>query len=318
MNIYSNGTDMIPRDWLSLHIFYHSNRFELLKYSVLPLLAELQSKKLIQLFFFIHYGEGGRHIRLRVLPTDPTSKSFLKDKMVETIFYYIEKKPSKRDESYIDDGSLIADNSILEIDYTPELERYGGIYFMPSVEQFFFFSSSYVLDHIDDVISNGYTGSLTLSLKMNLLLIKYLRLDIDDCILLYDGIMFDWLKSGNFLVNDSLITNKAETLINKFDQSFKSQYEILHQLFETYFIQNSTADFDESENNWIKGVKWFKDEIENKIALIQTPNFQYINPVIFILKSLIHMNNNRLGLYNHDESFLAFVISSLLKAYKLR
>jgi len=52
-------------DWRSYHVFYHGERNHALLQLVSPLVCELLNSGVINRFFFIRYGLGGPHLRLR-------------------------------------------------------------------------------------------------------------------------------------------------------------------------------------------------------------------------------------------------------------
>ncbi|MCL6299221.1 lantibiotic dehydratase C-terminal domain-containing protein [Streptomyces kronopolitis] len=55
-------------DWVCAHVFYDTDQDALLTRCVQPLVSELEKQGLIQRYFFLHYWEGGPHVRLRLLP----------------------------------------------------------------------------------------------------------------------------------------------------------------------------------------------------------------------------------------------------------
>src|SRR5690242_5681489 len=54
--------------WASYHIFYYAlSCHQVLLEIVLPVVRDLWNRRQLIRFFFIRYGEGGPHVRLRVL-----------------------------------------------------------------------------------------------------------------------------------------------------------------------------------------------------------------------------------------------------------
>ncbi|SDY97574.1 thiopeptide-type bacteriocin biosynthesis domain-containing protein [Amycolatopsis xylanica] len=106
-------------EWTSLHCFLHCTpevADEFLLADVAPLLAD-------QAWFFIRYGEGGPHLRIRVRDADPD----LADRLHVLASKLPELKgswPSKHGE-------------VREIPYVPETSRYGGPLALPIAEEVF-------------------------------------------------------------------------------------------------------------------------------------------------------------------------------------
>ncbi|MCB0634094.1 MAG: thiopeptide-type bacteriocin biosynthesis protein [Lewinella sp.] len=317
MNTYFNGTESIVRPWLSLHIFYGSERFQLLEACIAPLINEMLHEKIITEFFFIQYGEGGKHIRLRLLPAEPECGKIVEEKVHRVVSAYLLKEPSKR----IAEGSTAEDlypnNSIQQIAYKAELYRYGGPGFMASAERFFFHSSTFVFTQLKDIINSGYSSALLISVKMNLMLLRTLDLGERGAILLYRDIWYDWLQSGHVLFPDDTLSKeqKNKLLLETFERSFKQQYTVFYQLFEVYYLRLQPDELEAAEKQWLKHIKWLDNDFDTKHRLITGPFTTPDKNKLFILKSLIHMNNNRVRLLNHDESFLAFVIYQLLSQH---
>jgi thiopeptide-type bacteriocin biosynthesis protein len=78
--------------WLSFYIYLPLMDNIFLTEYLPDLINELKSEKLIQRFFFIRYGEGGYHIRLRVIPTRFIDRKVIEKKLQDKL--HIIKKES--------------------------------------------------------------------------------------------------------------------------------------------------------------------------------------------------------------------------------
>ena len=145
-------------EWKSLHVFYHDITYKelLLCQVVTPYLNELREEGRISKWFFINYWEGGPHLRIRVKDISEEDYAELKDRMskymetnksrfVVTREIYYEK--NKMDGQEVDKKTLpwYEDRTIVEIDYEPEYERYGGQKVIDLAEDMFCKSSDRTL-----------------------------------------------------------------------------------------------------------------------------------------------------------------------------
>lgn len=314
MNTFSNGIKGPKVTWLSLHLFYHGDRFRLLQDCLYPLLTNLLKQRQISIYFFIHYGEGGRHIRLRVLPYIQQDRKEVYEKIHETVNVFFKKTPSKREDGHRENKELFPNDSIQEITYQAELSRYGGPIFITTIEHFFYHSSRFVMQSLTVIMQGGYASALLLSLKMNLLMLHGLAFDKLQLELLYRDIWYDWLGSTYRMIPDQnlSIAGKKELILKLFKTSMEKQYGVFSKVYQLYFSNPSLLDLTEVEEVWLDKARLLKDKFDEKIEKVEAPFDHESAKKRFIVKSLIHMNNNRLNLQNHDESFLAFVIYKLV------
>ncbi|HEY0512118.1 MAG TPA: thiopeptide-type bacteriocin biosynthesis protein [Thermoanaerobaculia bacterium] len=146
-----------PAEWASYHIFYHEPGDRVLLRLVLPLLRELRRRGRISRFFFIRYGEGGPHVRLRLLHA-PRHRERIDAGVRRAAARFFARWPARplsdddadRQAWYLlvnDARSDVAhpNNSVAEIPFEPEVERYGGGALIEPSLDFFHASSACVL-----------------------------------------------------------------------------------------------------------------------------------------------------------------------------
>lgn len=73
------------RKWLSFYIFLPAMDNVFLTEHLPEIIYQLRKEKLIRRFFFIRYGEGGYHIRLRILPKKSDDGKFIEKKIRENL-----------------------------------------------------------------------------------------------------------------------------------------------------------------------------------------------------------------------------------------
>jgi hypothetical protein len=145
-------------EWVSYHFFYHQPGDRLLLRLVLPLVRDLRRRGRISRFFFIRHGEGGPHIRLRLLcaPRHRPQVDACLCRRAERFFARWPSRPLDGDAearrqtwcclvSDGRDGAAHPDNSVAEIPFEPEVERYGGVDLLDGSLEYFYWSSACVL-----------------------------------------------------------------------------------------------------------------------------------------------------------------------------
>lgn len=142
--------------WHSLHIFYHNqDKWDSLLLHIYRQLKNGFNKA--PSFFFIRYWEGGPHIRLRI----KNINDYGEDQLKKNINNFFQLQPSTieidKKHFYNQYKVLISsdenldwypNNSVQEIPYIPEVERYNGNEMMTLSELQFEYSSRYVLEFL--------------------------------------------------------------------------------------------------------------------------------------------------------------------------
>ncbi len=151
------STDGAALDWLSFYIVYHTgDRDRLLVELVRPLLRSLLHEERIDSAFFIRYLSGGPHVRLRLKPL-PGEAAAVREIVSRHTESFLRDHPSPEEipEEQIRRRNPIAaafdpheaadivlpDNTLVEVPYRPEIERYGGKDLFPRSLDFFAWSS---------------------------------------------------------------------------------------------------------------------------------------------------------------------------------
>jgi len=152
----------VAERWLSAHLFYEGDLDDLLVRAAGPLVSELASGGLITGSFFLRYWEGGSHLRLRVLPVDPSTRNRVQTLITERIGRYLREHPSADVMSAAEYARLAKtmasaegltgytrcmcpNNSIAFIPYRREHDRYGYGQSIEAVERHFTESSRIAL-----------------------------------------------------------------------------------------------------------------------------------------------------------------------------
>jgi hypothetical protein len=154
-------TETIQESWISGHLYSHQSLDPVVRGFVHPLGVSLVKEGHIQAFFFLRYGLGGPHVRLR-LRVVPGARESVLAAMRQAAERFLELSPSTLsvDEEEIrqanaailasdpheTDDSVYPDNSFRVVPFRPEIERYGGPGLFGASLDFFTLSSVAALE----------------------------------------------------------------------------------------------------------------------------------------------------------------------------
>lgn len=298
-------------NWVSSYIFLDTNLDTLLIELIAPLQKELTRKGWITSYFFIRYWEGGPHIRFRVKVTDSTT--------IPTIEEYIRKKT----ETYF--STTNTSNYKLEFNkYAPEIARYGGIKTITLAEEHFKKSSDIVLSSLKQHQGHwGYSTAIATAIQLHIVAIKELTNGtIDETISFFESVCNNWLSHSVKKTNDVIDPKEIKKVLQFFNTSYQNQKDKIDTLCQVLWAEKheELVDWSNFSKHTAKGLldSYQSDEIEIPLWM-NFDNIQNIskrNKVLWNLyDSLIHMTNNRLGIYLRDEAFIAFLIVKGLQTY---
>lgn len=327
---------MEKRNWTSFHLYYAEPWEALLRDFLKPWTEKHIGES--ELFFFIRYWEKGPHIRFR-MAAEPTRIQSLSHELHNAFERYIEANPSERNlEAFQpEDKDFIAkewhpNNSIQAIDYEPEVSRYGGNHGLAISEQHFKYSSKYALEAIADDEEWDYNSAFAAALQAHVLMCKASGMSKADMQRFFYVVCMSWYPRASRVQWEALTQeeqqDRKEEIFKAYEQQFRSQeanikpYVLellssgdkdLQEGIEDYafsWYQSSRNIASQLESCYKRGnledPGWIKSILGNEI-----PDHQKATWAIY--SSYVHMTNNRLGLDNSDEGFLAYVIMGCLK-----
>jgi hypothetical protein len=156
--------------WRAYHVFYHGDQCRLLRHLLIPLVQQLLAAGVIDRFYFVRYGLGGPHVRLRWRLLNEAagdaaeaalaerarlffavwpSTSTLADERVRTMNRSLE--PANQAEA----DTVYPDNTWRCFPVQFEIERYGGSDRLPASLDLFALTSAHVLR---DIAAHGECG----------------------------------------------------------------------------------------------------------------------------------------------------------------
>ncbi len=299
---------------------------------IAPFIERVKKDGLIDQFFFIRYWEQGPHIRLRLKSKDLESGQELK-RLIQTHFgTYFNKNPSSRDEpdwlkELPENKKWYENNSIQYIPYMPEVERYGGLEAMGIAENQFQFSSNAILKILSINHKKwDYNKALGTAIQLHLGLAYGVKMSLEEAIGFFGRFFNNWLprayvKYGEHLEKGELKLRRKKTL-DLFQKNYQNHKQSLVPFFEqVWFALDEGKEFEQTWlNEWVINMTTIKKDltsIHSKGKLIKPDWYdtdqklmEWIEHQTFwsIYESYCHMINNRLGILNRDEGYLAYLI----------
>jgi len=261
----------MQRNWLSAHLFYNGELRSLLLEMVLPFLRDTPYKA-----FFIRYGEGGPHIRLRLL-TDGADIATVRSQLIQA-------------------GHEIDGLAIQFITYEPEIVRYGNEDSIAWAEEQFMCSSTYVLTVLDSRQEWDTSSALLEALKMNIAMAGAFDIAAFEMIAICRQFIHQWL-----------------TRLYDRNKPAAGQEEYYMQLLDTRFSHYADLLLPATVTLWEELNEGKAEPVLQTFMQSNRQVFQEYERLGFddqrmrdIIGSFMHMGHNRLGVSNLDEAYIMF------------
>lgn len=167
---------MSDSNWHAFHLFYYDDRDWVLLDAILPVVRRLLNQRAIKSFFFIRYGLGGPHVRLR-LQVRPGAEEGVAAEVEKSAHRLFNQRPSRRqieqeqlaratarisshDLTTEHEQEIQPDNSLRSAPFDPEIERYGGSRYLPASLGLFAISSAVTLRCLSQIAGSAERGRL--------------------------------------------------------------------------------------------------------------------------------------------------------------
>lgn len=274
--------------WFAACLFYPGDLDLMLRELVAPFVWEFFPDEDTEAsWFFIRYWENGSHIRLR-MHTELSLQNVLTKALEKRANEFFLQYP------VFDaaDRTTLALNHVLQFPiYEPETARYGNHQSMPWAELHFFKSSAFILDWI--CTRKQGASALIQSLRLHLILLLATGWEISRLIIVCDFFIDGWLPRL-YIPGTDTAAQKIFWL-KEFEISFNRTKEIILPASKVFWEEITTGTANQKVQDLFKA---------NRLTLqnYQRADFMEIK-LIEIMTSLMHMNNNRLGISNHEEAY---------------
>lgn len=321
--------------WLSAHIYYSEPFEKLLIMGMKPILEQLQKTKEIKGYFFIRYWERGPHIRLRIQADTKMLEEQIKPFLLRTFQEFMKIHPSERKESVWKKLSIsqrwYPNNSVQFIQYEPEITRYGGEYCIDIAEKHFQYSSDTVLKILALEKDWSYDRALGVAIQLYLSFSHAIGLNISQTISFFSRVYASWIPRAYQLIpatEGQEETVRMEKLLIAFKSTYEKQKNTLVPFMISFWKQLENKQRFDADwlTEWITKMKETDEKLiekqkEGKLKppfQVQMQNITNLDSKKLLERwsvyySFIHMTNNRLGILNHDEGYLGFLLKEGLK-----
>ena len=326
-------------EWLAGYIYYGEPLDKVIVEAVIPFVEQVMAYDWIDSFFFIRYWERGPHIRLRFLGDPEKLESELKPAYLKHFGAYFEAHPSERKEPEYapdtpEDLKWFPNNSVQFITYEPETERYGGEHCLVISEEHFMFSSQSIFDLMTESAEDwGYDRAMGAAIQMHLSMAFGLGMDDREMVGFFDEYYNRWLHRAYYFFEPNItkeeLEKRKESTLEAFDQTYEAQRESLVSFFEQILELLKEGGFEDTWlETWVDGAGRTRAKLDDLMdrGLYDTTKFYEMKEEggfsidqqkrWALFDSYVHMTNNRVGILNRDEAYLAFIISKTLKLYK--
>ncbi|HEV7508012.1 MAG TPA: lantibiotic dehydratase C-terminal domain-containing protein [Thermoanaerobaculia bacterium] len=289
-------------DWLSYHLYYHQNLNRATVGFVAPVVASLLECSWIDSFFFVRYGLGGPHLRLR-LQVLPGCAGSVEEAVLRAGEEFLAREPSTSSQPeeairqsnqailasdpHETDDSVYPDNTLLPFPFNPEIQRYGGPDLLPASLDFFAVSSlaalGFLFRHGEEPRQRQLGPALRLILRQAL----SFAMDDEELLSLATYGIETW---GEVL---PAIVAKGEKVFNGQRETF---FAILRQELEALSRDDENAYFRQAARR-----------LSATVATADAPARRRIGV------SQLHMTATRMGLINPEEVYLSQLMVSTLR-----
>lgn len=276
---------------------------------IYPLVVNLAKDGQIDSFFFVRYGLGGPHIRLR-LHVNPGAGERTLEAMQHSARRFLELTPSthsvneeairRTNDSILagdlneTDDSVYPDNSFRVTMFSPEFQRYGGLSRLPISLDFFTLSSlaaiEFVSRHRHESRAAKLAGAFSLLLRQAL------------CFAAEENELSDLLRYGVNLWGEAL-----PKVVEKGDKVARSQSDAFLHAFRTGLSEvrsmgSESEPFTEAADFLAAGAKRLSVAIGTADPTARSR----------IASSQLHMTATRLGLSNAEEVYISRLLTVTL------
>ncbi|PSL01621.1 thiopeptide-type bacteriocin biosynthesis protein [Haloactinopolyspora alba] len=330
-------------EWVALHVFYASDANPIVVEAVRPLVDELRRDDVIDGWFFIKYWMEGPHLRVRFRPRTPELRGEVTERATSALQAFLDRRPALYDTDIAGLGDLykrmyIAEygeerwareygdgampfrpnNSIANLPYEPEYDRYGGPAGIDLAEWHFEHSSDMVAKLL--ATSNTHVRPVLLGLATQLSLMTAYTFLGDD-----RSVQRFFQRYRTFW--ETSYQEPSDDYHGSFDKSFELTRDSLVERIDRIrgIAGAEPADaLSGIERTWLahcaelrervldaagRGQLVFPSERLGGKAPIDDPEAL----ATVLLSSYVHMTNNRLGVAILDEIYLSYLVERALE-----
>lgn len=317
--------------WVSLHVHYGEDFDTLLLRGIMPVIRSYAEQDLIDGYFFIRYLERGPHLRVRVLCNANASPNVLQSELAGYLQAYLDENPSELTYAGIlghanfgiplaagfDGSDAVPNNTVIQVAYEPEHERYGGSEAMGASETLFMASSATAVRLIQ---SSQEDPRLRLigGIAAGLLGVQTFLHDLDVACQFFTRYQ---ASARDILQLDS---HQYEEARQAMAATFEQNRDTFHLLLERIWLGQAQLDAIGLAplHAWREALEEAREALTALgFAASRAPSSPFgLDPgkgeqpsLTSLCASHVHLTNNRLGISALGELYVAFILSSVLQ-----
>jgi len=318
-NSFFNGIEDNPKTdnagWISFHIYHALGYTDWILISIVyDVVKQLFNDGVISQFFFIRYYDIGYHLRIRFKATAKGQK-YLRNNFEVPLLISQYEIVIQSDEILKSQHSIIY--KIVETEYKQEVERYGGEIGIVLAESLFHQSSLSVLEIMKAVQNWQSDSAISMAIVMHVVLIHYLIKNDEEKYTFYSFTSDAWSdKALDYIYANTKVKSDIKTLQNYYFKSYTQLKPGFKKLLKpvNQMLKKNHRSADLWLNCWSEFGQVFSEKIHSAILaqeLTYNTDYNINKPYFSIFESYLHMTNNRLGISNHNESFVYYILKQL-------
>lgn len=285
--------------WFAVYLFYPGDLDLMLNQLVQPFIHDFFKEGSAETYFFIRYRENGSHIRLR-MKVLPEKQAMLELEINQRAAGFFVRYPELTRPQDLAATTAPPGHKVVYSSYEPEIKRYGNLQSMPWAETHFCRSSVFILDWI----KSRKTGASVLvqALSMHLILLYATGWEFSRLLQVCDVFINGWLPRL-YDPNEDPVQESAFWL-KQFELSFspaKTQTLIASKSFWESMTEDAASD----------KISRYTHENKSIMKNYLSAGFEETK-LTEIVTSMMHMNNNRLGISNYEEAYGAYCLRQSL------
>lgn len=289
----------IAGKWISIHAEIEGDMNIFLVAVLAPVLERISGK--CHRYFFIRYFDPSPHIRIRILPKSEEDDDALAAEVTGLLHYAMSENGEQRNFLLL---------SVTSVAYEPEVERYGGPAGISISERHFMASSDLILTLLKNQVDWAYADAIGSAIRVHLAFLQAIHLPTEIKTALVGKVHEGWL--AHFLFSCPGI--QRATILTAFRKAYEKQQEVLMANMGVLSV-TSANDLNEDSLFWMTDWVNHVRTIDTLLTDIFKEEEQRGKKIAEIYESYMHMTNNRLGINNIDESFIAYILLNLFEDY---
>lgn len=323
--------------WLSVGLYYNEPWENFLLKAVKPYVDIVMQTGIAERFYFQRCWEKGPHIRLWFKGNPTVLKDILEPNIEEYFSHFFDSRPSLRIDpkypsNFAEEDKWLPNNSLQYFEDSSDMSCFSGSLGLSICEKQYQASSEIILKSMQDKREHWtYDDALSTANKLHLSFAFAVGMDLEEARMFFVQLFENWKAAtlSNLQVNCEKTDNTPFFgTVTPFQKIFELQRQEITSFNQALWesLEHGHNAGDESYEEWIQtninvNIELGLVQEAGKLKLEQS-SLQF-DPKLNLSKEqeqswiihtqLVHLTNNRLGIYNKDEGYLYYSLSKSLE-----